>query len=890
LAANPVSAANPGITVQVSSETAPSGGYAQFKVSLTAPALVSTAAVSMTFDAAIFGPIVSAAAFSATGDQMGYASVKGQQVTAYFTSSSASIGQLPVFVVTVPVLATAKAAATSPITLDPTLAPWKDQYGNAYTVNVTPGTFTVGGTLSVESVTPGGGLLPSGTVVTIDGSGFDANTTVTIDGVSLASTQLAGNTQLNVTLGGATEMTGKQVHVSNTSGASVGYFSALATGYLILPALPSPQYTAVNWAFPNSTRLEQDFSCLQNPNPFSVTASYFFTGSNLAVTAYPPVIIPPYGLYIADNMTYAATGLGTIFMTVSAPIRMADVRISISSGNTPNAVDVTLPQQATRNPGTVPAGSNVSFNWQIGTPAPRSQDLNMSSGFPFTVSISGGASEWLQITPTSAGSGPATLTLTPLVSNLGAGTYTGTVTLTENLPPVLAPLGPNSSSFSVALIVSAQATITSISAGDAFSITAGGPAPPPSLVTIRTNGAAAAFTASVTGGNWLSVTPASGTTPGPITLTVNPAGLAPGTYFCHLLIQGPINTLDEPVQLDILGTAPPVPEQLTVTPSSLTLSGPVGAATGILKVNVVSGPGYFTISPPGLGFQVTPPSSNNQYNAPATIQFSIPAAVPGIYQASIAITWPGGSATIPITYTVTASPNTPPTIGAIVGSGSSVPGPIAPGEVISIFGSWLGIAPSSLQLDSTGKVASTLGTTQVLINGKAAPLTYTSTGQINAIVPYEASGLATIQADVGGVLSGAWAVPLTPSAPSIFTASGSGVGQGSVVNQDGSINSSSNPAQRGTAIQIYATGGGQTFPPSSTGSIAQAAANLALTTTVTIGGVNAQVLYAGAAPGEVNGVVQINAIVPLTATPGVTPVSVTIAGAASQPGVTLAIQ
>ena len=104
------------------------------------------------------------------------------------------------------------------------------------------------------------------------------------------------------------------------------------------------------------------------------------------------------------------------------------------------------------------------------------------------------------------------------------------------------------------------------------------------------------------------------------------------------------------------------------------------------------------------------------------------------------------------------------------------------------------------------------------------------------------------------------------------------MGAGAIVNSDGSVNSPSNPASRGSVIQIYATGGGQTSPASSTGAVATGAAY-----SVSIGGANAQVLYAGSAPGAVDGVVQMNVVVPSTLTPGTTlPVVVTIGGVTSQ--------
>lgn len=228
LAASILFAANPALTLQVSSETAPPGGYAQFKVSLTAPTLISSGSATMNFDPTIFGPAASVAAFSATGDQTGYATLNGTQLAAYFRSATAGIGQLPdlpVFVVTVPVLATAKIGATSSITVDPTKAPWVTG-STTYAVSVNPGTFSVGGALSIQNVTPGGGLLPSGTVVTINGTGLDPTTAVEIDGLSIASTQLVSAQQINVTLGGATEMTGKNVHLSNPAGAAVDYFAS----------------------------------------------------------------------------------------------------------------------------------------------------------------------------------------------------------------------------------------------------------------------------------------------------------------------------------------------------------------------------------------------------------------------------------------------------------------------------------------------------------------------------------------------------------------------------------------------------------------------------------------------------------------------------------------
>jgi uncharacterized protein (TIGR03437 family) len=246
---------------------------------------------------------------------------------------------------------------------------------------------------------------------------------------------------------------------------------------------------------------------------------------------------------------------------------------------------------------------------------------------------------------------------------------------------------------------------------------------------------------------------------------------------------------------------------------------------------------------------------------------------------------------VPVVFSVTASAAFPPIITAIVDAASEAPRPLAPGEIVTILGSGVGPAPSGLQFDASGKVATELGQAQVLIGGIAAPLIYASANQMNAIVPYEIgnSGTATIQVVYGGVPSATWEVPLSPSAPSIFTGNSTGVGQAAVLNQDNTINSPLNPAPRGTVVQIFATGGGQTG--GITGALALSGEKIALPVTVMIGGAGATVQSAGSAPGEIEGLVQINAVVPSSpGTVGSLPIELDIGNTGSQTGVTIAVK
>ena len=212
------------------SETAPAGGWAQIKIFAASPHLVSSGAISMDLDPSVFGGIASVAVFSATGDALGYANVSGQHVDAHFSSPSAGIGQLPglpLFAVWIPVLAGAKAGGPVAVTADPSGSAWTDAQGNACTVTVSPGAVTVGGSISVASVTPGGGLLPAGTVLQIAGTGFDSDTTVAIEGAAVSSLRFINSQQMEATLGGAAELTGKRFRGANADGQMVDYFSAL---------------------------------------------------------------------------------------------------------------------------------------------------------------------------------------------------------------------------------------------------------------------------------------------------------------------------------------------------------------------------------------------------------------------------------------------------------------------------------------------------------------------------------------------------------------------------------------------------------------------------------------------------------------------------------------
>jgi uncharacterized protein (TIGR03437 family) len=156
-------------------------------------------------------------------------------------------------------------------------------------------------------------------------------------------------------------------------------------------------------------------------------------------------------------------------------------------------------------------------------------------------------------------------------------------------------------------------------------------------------------------------------------------------------------------------------------------------------------------------------------------------------------------------------------------------------------------------------------------------------------------GVAGTLASVAVINQGTGTAPvdvlLAPVAPAIFAADGSGAGPAAILNQDGKLNTPLHPAQQGEFISIYATGGGQTNPAESDGQVVTGTPKLALPVEVTIGGLAAEVVYAGGAPTLVAGAIQINARVPANAPtgPGV-PITLTVGGVTSAPLVTVAIR
>ena len=236
-----------------------------------------------------------------------------------------------------------------------------------------------------------------------------------------------------------------------------------------------------------------------------------------------------------------------------------------------------------------------------------------------------------------------------------------------------------------------------------------------------------------------------------------------------------------------------------------------------------------------------------------------------------------------------------PTITAITHAATSAVGPVAPGELITIYGTNLGLPTlTPLKVAASGLVESTLAGSRILFDGVAAPLLYARNDQLGAIVPYSVAGKQStkVQALFFGSQSSTVDLRVMASAPGLFTLNQQGFGQAAMFNENGSINSASNPANKNSAVVFYATGEGQTLPAGVDGRITQADLRRPIASvSLTIGGQLAEIYYAGAAPTLVSGLMQINARVPPNITGGESvPVVLTVGGFSSRSGVTMAVR
>jgi uncharacterized protein (TIGR03437 family) len=206
--------------------------------------------------------------------------------------------------------------------------------------------------------------------------------------------------------------------------------------------------------------------------------------------------------------------------------------------------------------------------------------------------------------------------------------------------------------------------------------------------------------------------------------------------------------------------------------------------------------------------------------------------------------------------------------GGVVNAATFQAGPVAPGEIVTIFGS--GFGPGQLAVASyspEGDLPRSAGDTRVLFDGVAAPMIYALNGQVSAIVPSAVASSTNIQVEYLGVSTPAVNVAVNQAAPGVFACAGK-PGVPVVINASRGNRISCNddfiPAASGDVITFFITGQGPVSPAIADGRLPQAPSFPAPKTpmAITIGGVPAPSCTATFIGMVYAGVTQINTCIP----------------------------
>jgi uncharacterized protein (TIGR03437 family) len=198
-----------------------------------------------------------------------------------------------------------------------------------------------------------------------------------------------------------------------------------------------------------------------------------------------------------------------------------------------------------------------------------------------------------------------------------------------------------------------------------------------------------------------------------------------------------------------------------------------------------------------------------------------------------------------------------PVIVAVL-NGASYTEVLAPGCWVSIYGTDLALSTASA---SSTPLPTNLGATSVTVDGHPAALLYVSPTQVNALIPFnmQASGFKGVPVVVTTpVGTGTFNIYVNGNAPALFTVNSAGTGRAHVF--DTSFRPLDSLIEQDVII-LYATGLGNTDPPASSDTGAFTASRVLDPVEVFLGDQQAEVLFAGLAPGF-PGVYQLNVRVP----------------------------
>jgi uncharacterized protein (TIGR03437 family) len=571
----------------------------------------------------------------------------------------------------------------------------------------------------------------------------------------------------------------------------------------------------------------------------------------------------PQSLTVTANPAGLSPGYLRSTITVNSSAGSATVPVTLLVGANPAITLAPSGSQFSASAGSSPGKSGGSFNV-----------ISTSGTANFTASVLPGAN-WLTLT-SPGGTTPITYSLNAaVVASLAPAAYYGTIQVVSpdvtdspqtfqvvlNITPAGAPVTPDLSTAGLIFISSAAAGTT----------------PAQTVAVYSSSNAPAAYQASaatIDGAAWLAVSPATGTASanaaGPSSISVNPAGLAPGVYsggVSYAFASDGVRTVNVTLLIKEAGAAC-TPTRVIATQTGLPNNfTQLAGWPAPLAIQLIDDCGSAV-----PGAQITATFSNGDPPLTLTPLNSTSGTYLGTWtpqnvSSQVTVT----AATAHVTGEVRANNAPALTPNGTVSAFNALAGAaLAPGEIVAIYGTNLAGQTSTA---AAVPLPASLSGTSVLIGGVPVPLYYVSPTQINAEVPIDLipGNQYEIQVSVNGALTAPGSIQIVSAAPGIAAAA-----SGEIIAQhaaDYSLISDTSPAQPGEFIVLYLVGLGATDN-------ASPLSHPLVAPILTLNGGQVPVYFAGLTPGEV-GLYQIDVQIPADAPNGDLTLSVSQAGASS---------
>jgi uncharacterized membrane protein YgcG len=302
-------------TVRVTNEVAPPGGIAQVKVLLTSPKPITIGNMTVDFSGS-FDSIDGIALFSNTGDVVGTAVVGSNNFNVQFTSPNGTFGSntdYPLMTAAFRLSSGVVPGQFFQVNLNSAASLLQTSTGGTFPTEIQQGSITVGGSVNITDVIPGGGTLPAGATIRVLGTGFSPLTKLSVRGLATQSIAYVSPTEFQVTLREASMLDGALFQIQNPDNSTDNYYSYMrgvpmgATAQpLLAKAVPIFSIlTATEAALPSTISPQVNPAyftaiALQNPSPGTASVTIDARSSAGAVLGSTTIALPNHSKFVRE--------------------------------------------------------------------------------------------------------------------------------------------------------------------------------------------------------------------------------------------------------------------------------------------------------------------------------------------------------------------------------------------------------------------------------------------------------------------------------------------------------------------------------------------------------------------------------------------------------------